>query len=141
MTEDNNNKIACRSDWKTEPMPEERETFILKRAFSEKEMSALRRGNIPREMEDKWCWFMEDSALWAHRSWTGYCIYRIDFKDDNNHIVTVNRNPGQYKCTDISEDIANLNNLLDWWSRDPYDYYNEWLSETAEALKKAQEEN
>ena len=104
---------------------------------SEEEMDVLRCGNIPQAMEDKWFWYMEGSTLWAHRSWTGYCIYRIDFKEDNNHLVTVNRDPEQYGCTDIEEDIESLNNLLDWWARTPYDYYSEWLSETHDALEKA----
>ena len=37
----------------------------------------------------------------------------------------------------LTEDIENLNNLLDWWTQDPYDHYNEWLSETYDTLKKA----
>jgi len=139
MAEDNRNTagIACRSDWKTEPMPKQHDTFILNRHFSEEEMETLRCGNIPKAMEDKWFWYMEDSTLWAHRSWTGYCIYRIDFMKDDNHVVTVNRDPEQYKCTSIEEDIAKLNSLLDWWIQTPYDHYNEWLSETLDTLKKA----
>ena len=124
-----------RDDWKTEPMPEKNESFVLKRSFSNSEMNALRLGNIPKAMEDKWFWFMEGSTLWAHRSWTGYCIYRIDFKEDNNHIVTVNRDPEQYTCTDIEEDKETLNKLLDWWAGNPYDYYNEWISETNDIMK------
>ncbi len=80
---------------------------------------------------------MERSTLWAHRSWTGYCIYQIEFKDDNNHVVIVNRNPDQYTCTSIEEDIENLNKLLSWWTKTPYDYYNEWISETYDTLQKA----
>ena len=83
---------------------------------------------------------MEGSTLWAHRSWTGHCIFRIDFKEDQNHVVTVNRDPKQYKCTSVEEDIASLNKLLDWWTEIPYDHYHEWLSETYDALKKADEE-
>lgn len=30
-----------------------------------------------------------------------------------------------------------LNNLLNWWTKDHYDYYNEWLEETVNSLKKA----
>ena len=138
MSEDRRNKtrVAHREDWKTEPMPEQHDTFVLKRAFSDKEMEALRRGNIPQAMEDKWFWYMEDSTLWAHRSWSGYCIFKIDFKEDNNHIVTVNRDPEQYKFTSIEEDIKSLNKLLNWWAKTPYDHYNEWLSETYDSLKK-----
>ncbi len=130
---------ARRGDWKTEPMPERHETFVLHRSFSDAEMDVLRRGSIPQEMEDKWFWYMEGSTLWAHRSWTGYCIYRIDFQEDH-HVVTVNRDPEQYGCTSIEEDAASLNRLLDWWTQTPYDYYHAWLSETSDALEKAGKE-
>ena len=136
---DNKNKtgVARRDDWKTVSMPEQHESFVLNRSFSGEEMDALRRGHIPQAMEDKWFWYMEGSTLRAHRSWTGYCIYQIDFKEDNNHVVTVNRDPEQYRCTRIEEDIESLNKLLDQWIQAPYDYYHEWLSETHDALKKA----
>lgn len=130
-------RVVHRDDWKTKPMPERHETFVLNRSFSDKEMDVLRCGNFPKVMEDKWFWYMEKSTLWAHRSWTGNCIYQIDFKEDNNHVVTVNRDPEQYKCTSIEEDIESLNKLLDWWTHTPYDYYHEWLSETLDALNKA----
>ncbi|MCR5813914.1 MAG: hypothetical protein K6G15_05445 [Desulfovibrio sp.] len=133
----NKTRVAHRGDWKTEPMPEQHETFVLKRSFSAEEMDALRRGNIPQAMEDKWFWYMERSTLFAHRSWTGFCIYQIDFTEDNNHIVTVNRDPKQYRCTSIEEDIDSLNKLLTWWTKTPYDHYHEWLSETGDILKKA----
>ena len=128
---------ARRTDWKTEPMPQQNETFVLRRSFSDGEMDVLRRGHVPQAMEDKWFWYMEGSTLRAHRSWTGHCIYRIDFKEDSNHIVTVNRDTEQYRCTSIEEDIELLNKLLDWWTETPYDHYNEWLSETYDTLKKA----
>ena len=139
MKKDKKNKtnVARRGDWKTEPMPAMHETFVLKRSFSVKEMDALRRGNIPQAMEDKWFLYMEGPTLFAHRSWTGHCIYRIDFKEDDNHVVTVNRDPEQYGCAGIEEDVRSLNSLLDRWTRTPYDYYDEFLSETYDALKKS----
>lgn len=81
---------------------------------------------------------MEGDTLYAHRSWTGICIYRIDFKADGNHAVTVNRDPEQYSCTSIDEDRQTLNELLDWWTQSHYDYYNEWLSETVNAIEKSE---
>ncbi|MBQ4425271.1 MAG: hypothetical protein II882_06010 [Lachnospiraceae bacterium] len=137
MKEDSRNRVTCRGDWKTKPMPGRHEDFVLARSFSEAEMDALRRGHIPRGMEDKWFWYMEGSTLWAHRSWTGHCIYRIDFKEDNKHAVTVNRDPEQYKCTSIEEDIMTLNKLLNRWAQTPYDHYNAWLEETYDNLQKA----
>ena len=134
---ENRTRIACRGDWKTEPMPKQHATFMLNRVFSEEEMEALRHGNVPQAMEDKWFWYMEGSTLWAHRSWTGHCIYRIDFREDGHHIVTANRDPEQYRTFGVEQDIESLNKLLDWWTKTPYDHYNEWLSETYDALKKA----
>ncbi|MBR5684212.1 MAG: hypothetical protein IKW96_13240 [Ruminococcus sp.] len=131
-------EIAKRSDWKSSDMPEKNETFILNRAFDEKQLKVLRRGNIPQEMEDKWFWYMEGNKLYAHRSWTGYCIYIIEFSADNAHKVTVNRDPEQYKCTSTDEDIKKLNTLLDWWCEEKYDYYHEWLSETMAPLINSQ---
>ena len=117
MKENNKTNIVHRDDWKTKPMPEQRDSFVLKRSFTNKEMAVLAHGHIPQAMEDKWLWYMEGSTFWIHRSWTGNCIYMIDFKEDNNHIVTVNRNPEQYTCTRIEEDIESLNSLLDWWTK------------------------
>ena len=97
-------------------MPDLHETFTLNRSFSDEEMAALRRGHIPEAMEDKWFRYMEGSTLWAHRSWTGYCVYRIDFKDDNRHSVTINCDPEQYKRASLEKEIETLNRLLDSWA-------------------------
>ena len=137
MTDKNAPRAARRGDWKTKPMPARNETFVLKRTFSDAEMDALCRGSVPKAMEDKWFWYMEGATLRAHRSWTGFCIYRIDFGENGEHRVTVSRNPEQYGCADIGEDRETLNKLLDRWTRTPYDHYEEWLSETYDNLKKA----
>lgn len=130
-------KIAERGDWKRFDMPAKHGSFALHRVFSPGQMAALRRGNIPQAMEDKWFRFMEGDVLYAHRSWSGFCIYRIEFKPDGEHFVTVNRDPGQYSCTSFEEDRVTLNNLLDRWTEIPYDHYGAWLDETFTALKKA----
>ena len=130
-------KIAQKSDWKTEPMPAQNAKFQLKRHFTKEQMAALVKGNVPQEMEDKWFWYYEDGKLYAHRSWTGFCIYIIAFDCTTDvHNITVNRNPEQYTCTDIADDVASLNHLLDWWTQPTYDYYHEWLSETVNNLMK-----
>ena len=130
--------IVTKNDWKTCDMPAGHDTFVFKRPFSDKQMQTLRMGHIPQEMEDKWFWYMEGDRLFAHRSWSGFCIYIVEFSSDGSHKVTVNRDPEQYSCTDVNEDIITLNRLFDWWTGEPYDYYNEWLSETVDAIKKAE---
>ena len=135
----NNIVIAKKSDWKTEDMPKQKSSFVIERSFTSTEMEILRSGNIPQAMEDKWFWYMEGNTLYAHRSWTGYCIHILAFMDDGKTIlVTANRNPDQYSCTDDKADAVSLNKLLDWWVQPSYDYYHEWLSETLDAINKKQ---
>ncbi len=132
-------KIAVRSDCTTFDLPSETDEFYLDRQFTAEQMSVLRKGNIPKEMEDKWFWYMDGNTLYAHRSWTCFCIYKVEFSENGHHHVTVNRNDEQYKCKSIDEDRTTLNGLLDWREKPQYDYYNEWLSETVDAVKKAKE--
>lgn len=129
---------AKKSDWKTSDMPAQHTIYTIKRKISESEMEKLMLGNIPQEMEDKWFWYFEDGKLYAHRSWTGFCIYILSFTPGSDIIeVTANRDPEQYKCTDDAEDAKSLSKLLDWWTKPTYDYYNEWLSETLDNINKA----
>jgi len=130
-----NIKIVNRNDWQNEEMPEENETFILKRSFTEQEKKALSFGHIPEAMEDKWFWYMEGNKLYAHRSWTGICIFIVEISEGDEHKVIVNRNKEQYGNTDIEEDICTLNNLLNWWTQQNYDYYGQFICETAKNLE------
>lgn len=129
--------IAKQSDWNTQPMPDQHADFTLNRHLTPEQMACLRRGNIPQEMEDKWFWYMEGNTLYAHRSWTGICVFILRFEPGSDAIrVTVNRNPEQFSSESIREDTEEINHLLDWWTQPHYDYYNEWLSETLRTLKK-----
>lgn len=130
-------KKAEKDDWKALEMPEKHDVFSFNRQFSDSQMESLRFGNIPQEMEDKWFWYMVGNKLYAHRSWTGLCIFIIEFGSDGHHVVTVNRNPEQYSCTSVDEDCEKINKLLDWWTQPAYDHYGEWLAETVDTLKKA----
>lgn len=128
--------IACADDWDIHPMSQKHDTFTLKRHFTGDQMQKLRIGHIPEEMEDKWFWYMKGSILYAHRSWTGFCIYTVEFTGNDTAMVTVSRDPEQYTQTSIENDYKQLNELLNWWTGEDYDYYNEWLSETVDMLKK-----
>ena len=130
--------VAVKRDWAAKPMPRRNEKFTFERVFTDSELVNLRHGNIPKEMEDKWFFYMRGNKLYAHRSWTGYLIFVIEIDTKTNvHKVTVNRNSDQCGSCSIQEDIEFINDLLNWWGQPHYDYYNEWLSETYTGLKKA----
>ncbi len=110
-------RIAARHDWRTEPLPRQRATLTIGRAVSADEITRIRRGLVPEEMEQKWFLFYEGDRLYCHRSWTGYCIYVAHFaRRGDTSLLThaeVNRDPEQYTETDDRHDAQILNYLLD----------------------------
>lgn len=109
-------KIAKPTDWNTKPMPEKNACISLNREFSEDQMAKIKVGVVPEEMEDKWFVFFKDDVLYFHRSWTGYCIYMLQFKQiDNEWLATefiVNQDAHQYMETD-NNDRRKLSYLID----------------------------
>lgn len=63
-------------------------------------------------MEDKWFMHYENSKLFIHRNWTGYCIYVVDISESGELKAIVNRNSEQYKENDIERDKIQLNILI-----------------------------
>jgi hypothetical protein len=67
-------------------------------------------------MEDKWFIYCEDGWLYLHRSWTGSLIYwiKLDGSSSGVRVVDswVNRDPEEYKETDIEYDRQMLNFLI-----------------------------
>ncbi len=117
--------IATKEDWEIFPMPSKTATFTIKRHFTEEEIENLKAGHIPEEMEDRWFSYFEDNKLYIHRSWSGICVYIVEFNfkssflfkfKEDKHNVTVNRDVNQYACTNIDEDIEELNSLLNYFS-------------------------
>lgn len=110
----NDEYIATKNDWEIYPMPEKTASFKIKKKLKKDTIAGLKRGHIPREMEDRWFSYFEDGKLYIHRSWSGNCIYIVTFNTiTNRHKVIVNRDENQYACTDINEDIEELDQLLD----------------------------
>jgi ADP-ribosyl-[dinitrogen reductase] hydrolase len=111
-------EIAKETDWKTEQMPNECDILDFQRIFSPQELERIRLGLIPREMEDKWFIYYDSDILNIHRSWTGYHMFKIFFKcqEDNTYTVTktiVNRNKAQYNQENNEYDILLVNYLID----------------------------
>ena len=105
------------TDWKTEPLPEQRTRIALDRVFSAEEMERVQRGFMPRQQEDKWFIFWEDGKLYCHRSWTGYCVYIVNFlpEADGYRMVEaeINRDDRQYSEKDDRKDAELISYLID----------------------------
>ena len=74
-------RIAIRDDWENlSPLPAERQRLVVNRVYTPEEMAIIYRGFIPSSMDDRWFIYYEERSLFLHRSWSGFCIFRIDFE-------------------------------------------------------------
>lgn len=72
-------KAATRSSWKNEPMPSECKAIPYSAEFTGEDFERISGGLIPVDMEDKWFIYLEGNVLNFHRSWTGACVYKVEF--------------------------------------------------------------
>jgi hypothetical protein len=110
-------KIAKREDWQTQPMPAVSAPISVEKFHAQDEFDRLIAGVIPEAMEDKWFVFYESPWLYLHRSWTGFCVFKVRFESVAGGMaiaeVLVNRDPYQYSETEREHDITMLKTLLD----------------------------
>lgn len=66
------------SDGKTEALPEQHTTLAFDRTYTERQMSLIRRGFIPREMQDKWFIYSRRLAVRTDRRRTGQARARAE---------------------------------------------------------------
>lgn len=109
-------EIATPDSWKTVPMPESVAVLDYTAEFTAEEFGRISRGLVPECMEDKWFVYLKDNTLHLHRSWTGHCIYQVEFGCDGDKCsverVTVNRDPSQYNERDDLYDARLLDFLI-----------------------------
>lgn len=108
---------AKQSDWQTEPMPASSKALPFSAAYTPEEFRKISLGQVPEVMEDKWFIYYEEPWLYLHRSWTGYCIYRVRFRGCQAGFEVaeafVNREQSQYTETDDASDVRMLSILLE----------------------------
>jgi len=111
------NRAAQPDDWNTEVFPQEVSEVTLNRPFSLDEIALIKRGVVPKEMEDKWFIYWQDDGLFFYRSWTGFCIYIVcfDVTEDGAEMTSaaINRDPDQYNCTDDAYDAEMISYLIE----------------------------
>ena len=80
-------------------LPAARKKLVVDLVYSNQQMARIIRGFIPHSSDDKWIIYYEDGSLYLHRSWTGLCLYRVDFAPvDNGWAMTavwINDHPAQ----------------------------------------------
>ena len=98
-------------------MPPESKLFELDLTLSADEYRQAQLGFVPEAMEDKWFIYFEDGWLNLCRSWTGNCIYRLQFEPSGDMYrvakAWVNRSPAEYAATDDEYDRQAVRFLID----------------------------
>jgi 8-oxo-dGTP diphosphatase len=98
-------------------MPDRTASLSVDRIYSATEFEQLKRGQVPEQMEDKWFIYFDEPLLYLHRSWTGFCIYRVAFEPCNDGFriseVIANRDADQYQESNDERDALLLTILLD----------------------------
>lgn len=79
-------------------------------------MTLIRKGVVPEQMEDKWFIYYSDNCLYFHRSWTGFTVYIVRFKEEDDKATAMdfsaNRDPAQYTETNDDSDKEMLSYLI-----------------------------
>jgi len=108
---------ATPTSWSRQPLPAAHATIALDRLFTPSEMSQIRLGVIPEQMEDKWFIYWLDNSLHFHRSWTGICLYVVRFVGEHDGYRMVggelNRDPQEYGNLDDEHDRRMIPYLID----------------------------
>ncbi len=86
---------------------------------TQEEFRSIERGLVPEEMEDKWFAFVEDWTLYWHRSWTGLCVYAIQFQPIAGGVralrARVCSDTAAYRAADDHAEAAWLERLIRTW--------------------------
>jgi len=87
---DSTNRVRAKKEsWKTVDMPEDKVILPINKKYSKEEYNKLKQGFIPKVMEEKWFIYFEEQKLYFHRSWTGLCVYELNFiKDNGKYIIS-----------------------------------------------------
>ena len=107
---------ATSNSWKNNPMPLKRDKLPFREIYVDSDIEKIKYGYIPKDMEDKWFIYFDDNHLYLHRSWTGYCIFIVKFKDSHLKLevieTLVNRDKSQYASIDTQKDLELLITLI-----------------------------
>lgn len=110
-------EIATRKSWKILDMPNETKKIKLDLKLTKENLTKLKKGHIPKEMEDHWFAFYENNKFYIYRSWTGICLYIVDIQEDGTILsAIVNRNIEQYNNTNDLDDIKSIKHLIYWYA-------------------------
>jgi hypothetical protein len=110
-------------DGRSRPMPADRVKVPFSRSFTDEEAERLKRGLIPRVVEDTWFGVLHPGSLDFYRSWTGFHIYRLPVREGPGGMsvgpLIVNDDPAQYRRRGDDVDLEMVHRLIGWMLEPP----------------------
>ena len=98
-------------------MPWRRWPLGFTRSFSNDEVTAMKRGFQPSDMDDRWLVLSVNDWVFVHRTWTGSCIYALQLCATPQGWTVgrswVNRNRREYRGFPIKEERDMCRSLID----------------------------
>lgn len=108
---------ATRDSWRIAPLPAARVELRFTNRYTAAEYERLKDGLIPASIDDRWFAYLEDDWLALHRSWSGYCLYRVRFAPDGDGVRAVeawaNRDLAQFRRADAAADVDDIERLIE----------------------------
>jgi hypothetical protein len=87
--------------------------------LSPKEFSIFEKGIFALGMDEKWNIFLLENVLYMARSWTDYCIFKINFVRQESEVLLdyflVNRDENQYPSKSSEQDEVLLKKMLQFY--------------------------
>lgn len=110
-------RAARPSDHNHLPMPEQNEEMAIRMRFSSEQMKRIRFGFIPPGMDFKWFIYYEKETLHFHRSWTGFCVFQLNFTETEKggaiaQRLLINRNTEEYKGPNAQKCLKTVSQLI-----------------------------
>lgn len=86
--------------------------------LTHKEFLYFEKGSYATAQEEKWNIFIVNNWICFARSWTDYCIFKVQFKKEENHVMLgklkITRNKNEYGGSNIKDDVASFKIMLDF---------------------------
>lgn len=96
--------------------PAKYESIAIDIPLDYSEYFIFEKGIFASDMDEKWHIFVINNMMYFVRSWTMFCIYKVEIKKAENkvHLVMLhaNRNKSQYGGSDISNDCYVLSQVI-----------------------------
>ncbi|MFO7815127.1 MAG: hypothetical protein R6V14_05260 [Halanaerobiales bacterium] len=122
---------ATKESWKTSDMPEEKVSLPIDQKYSKKEYNKIKQGFIPKGMEDRWFIYFEKDKLYLHRSWTGLCVYELNFiKKNEKYIISEGylnaKIAEQGNIKGLKDEVNTVLSLVEMFLLNEGDHHTDW---------------